>query len=385
MYSFRNDYSEGAHPQVLQALTDTNLVQTCGYGVDPICEEARDLIRTVCAAPEADVHFLVGGTQTNLTVITALLASYEAVIAAHTGHVNCHETGAIEATGHKVCVETSPDGKVTPAMVEAVLARHDGSEHMVSPKMVYISDTTEIGTVYTKAELTALRHCCDEHGLLLFLDGARLGSALTSPESDLTLADLAALTDVFTIGGTKGIEILEKLTSEIREYWPDFEGFITVYYEGIFSTYQDKGVSGINLPDVDFYWKDGIIAPEFRRETLSMRDPLFEKCIIYDGGARRYEIHEHVEEVLDFWNKMLEKADRIDFTRLLEEKLGCPLGASYEEWIHINHYEEIDERVTKWLYRQEKGYIASLGDATLKEIAAERIEEFTAALRKYML
>ena len=117
MYSFRNDYSEGAHPQVLQALTDTNLVQTCGYGVDPICEEARDLIRTVCAAPEADVHFLVGGTQTNLTVITALLASYEAVIAAHTGHVNCHETGAIEATGHKVCVETSPDGMVTPAMV----------------------------------------------------------------------------------------------------------------------------------------------------------------------------------------------------------------------------------------------------------------------------
>ena len=138
-----------------------------------------------------------------MELVTALLASYEAVIAAHTGHVNCHETGAIEATGHKVCVETSPDGKVTPAMVEAVLARHDGTEHMVSPKMVYISDTTEIGTVYTKAELTALRHCCDEHGLLLFLDGARLGSALTSPESDLTLADLAALTDVFTIGGTK--------------------------------------------------------------------------------------------------------------------------------------------------------------------------------------
>ena len=203
MYSFRNDYSEGAHPQVLQALTDTNLVQTCGYGVDPICEEARDLIRTVCAAPEADVHFLVGGTQTNLTVITALLASYEAVIAAHTGHVNCHETGAIEATGHKVCVETSPDGKVTPAMVEAVLARHDGSEHMVSPKVVYISDTTEIGTVYTKAELTALRRCCDRHGLLLYLDGARLGCALTIPGADVTLSDLAALTDVFTIGGTK--------------------------------------------------------------------------------------------------------------------------------------------------------------------------------------
>ena len=204
MYSFRNDYSEGAHPQVLQALADTNLVQTCGYGLDTICEEARDLIRSLCAAPEADVHFLVGGTQTNLTVIASLLQPYEAVIAAHTGHVNCHETGAIEATGHKVCVAHSPDGKVTPAMVESVLAIHaDGGEHMVSPKLVYISDTTEIGTVYTKAELIALRHCCDEHGLLLFLDGARLGSALTSPESDLTLPELAALTDVFTIGGTK--------------------------------------------------------------------------------------------------------------------------------------------------------------------------------------
>ena len=204
MYSFRNDYSEGAHPQVLQALTDTNLVQTCGYGLDPICEEARDLIRSLCAAPEADVHFLVGGTQTNLTVIASLLQPYEAVIAAHTGHVNCHETGAIEATGHKVCVAHSPDGKVTPAMVESVLAIHaDGGEHMVSPKLVYISDTTEIGTVYTKAELISLRHCCDEHGLLLFLDGARLGSALTSPENDLTLPELAALTDVFTIGGTK--------------------------------------------------------------------------------------------------------------------------------------------------------------------------------------
>ena len=204
MYSFRNDYSEGAHPKVLQALTDTNLVQTCGYGLDPICEEARDLIRSLCDAPEADVHFLTGGTQTNLTVIASLLQPYEAVIAAHTGHVNCHETGAIEATGHKVCTAYSPDGKVTPAMVESVLAIHaDGGEHMVSPKLVYISDTTEIGTVYTKAELIALRHCCDEHGLLLFLDGARLGSALTSPESDLTLSELAALTDVFTIGGTK--------------------------------------------------------------------------------------------------------------------------------------------------------------------------------------
>lgn len=202
MYSFRNDYSEGAHPKVLEALTATNLIQTCGYGLDDYCKEAADLIRHQCAAPQADVHFLVGGTQTNLIVINSFLESYECVIAAHTGHVNVHETGAIEATGHKVCTAYSPDGKVTPQMVEAVVAANT-TEHMVLPRMVYISDTTEIGTIYTKAELQALRACCDKLGLYLYLDGARLASALTAEGSDLTLADLAALTDAFTIGGTK--------------------------------------------------------------------------------------------------------------------------------------------------------------------------------------
>ena len=203
MYSFRNDNSEGAHPQVLQALTDTNAVQTVGYGMDPYCQAAADTIRRLCAAPDADVHFLVGGTQVNLVTIDAFLQSYEAVIAAQTGHVSTHETGAIEATGHKVCTVESPDGKLTPALVESVLAQHNGTEHMVLPRLMYISDTTEIGTIYTKAELTALRQCCDAHGLVLYLDGARLGSALTAPGNDLTLPDLAALTDAFTIGGTK--------------------------------------------------------------------------------------------------------------------------------------------------------------------------------------
>ena len=190
---------------------------------------------------------------------------------------------------------------------------------------------------------------------------------------------------IFTIGGTTGITILERLTKEIREFWPEFEGFITVYYEGIFSTYQDKGVSGINLPDVDFYWKDGIIAPEFRRETLSMRNPLFEKCIIYDGGARRYEIHEHVEEVLEFWKEMLARADKIDFKALLDEKLGYATPISFEDWMKANHYEKISPSVNKWLYKQEQGYIQSMQDVTLKEIAEERIQEFTTALKKYIL
>lgn len=202
MYSFRNDYSEGAHPRVLQALTDTNLEQTVGYGLDPRCESAQNTILRLCNAPDSAVHFLVGGTQTNMLVIESLLQPYEAVISAHTGHVNVHETGAIEATGHKVCTAYAPDGKLTPALVESVVNAHS-SEHMVHPRLVYISNTTEVGTIYTKSELEALRRCCDEHSLFLFLDGARLGSALTSPENDLTLADLAALTDAFYIGGTK--------------------------------------------------------------------------------------------------------------------------------------------------------------------------------------
>lgn len=226
MLSFLNDYSEGAHPRILKALADTNLDQTCGYGLDFYCQRAAELIRQKCAAPEADVHFVVGGTQANLLVIHALLRSFEAAIAADTGHINVHETGAIEATGHKVCTVPSPDGKLTPALVRQVVDSHS-SEHMVRPRLVYISDTTEIGTFYTKAELAALRRCCDENGLLMYLDGARLGSALTAEGSDLTLSDLAALTDAFTIGGTKnGALFGEAIILKNAALQPDFRSYI---------------------------------------------------------------------------------------------------------------------------------------------------------------
>lgn len=191
----------------------------------------------------------------------------------------------------------------------------------------------------------------------------------------------------FTIGGTRGIELLEQLTKEIREYWPDFEGFITVYYEGVFSCYEpgDLGVSGINRALIDFIWRDGIIAPEFRRQTLSMRDPLFEKCTIYDGGARRYEIHEHIEEVLEFWNGILSRADEIDKQALLEEKLGHELPISYEDWLKSCHYDKLPESETRWLYQQERGFVESIKDVTLKQIAVQRINEFTTTLEKYVL
>ena len=207
MYSFRNDYSEGAHPRILHALIDCNLTQTPGYGYDVFCQQAAELIREKCCAPDADVHFVSGGTQANLLVIHAALRSFEAVISAHTGHINVHEAGAIEGTSHKVCSIPSDSSKLTPEMIRSVYNEHVG-EMMVAPKIVYISNATEMGAIYTKAELTALRSCCDELGLYLYLDGARLGSALAASNGDLTLADMAALTDAFTIGGTKNGALL---------------------------------------------------------------------------------------------------------------------------------------------------------------------------------
>ncbi len=202
MLSFKNDYSEGALPEILEALVKTNLEQTVGYGMDEYCASAVEKIKKRINRPEAQVHFLVGGTQANQTCISAFLRSHEAVIGVKTAHINVHETGAIEATGHKVIAVEGVDGKVTPEDIRAAVEYHS-DEHMVKPKMVYISDSTEIGTIYSKKELEAVSSCCKELGLYLYLDGARLGSALTAEGNDLTIEDIAALTDAFYIGGTK--------------------------------------------------------------------------------------------------------------------------------------------------------------------------------------
>lgn len=206
MTYFDCDYNEGAHEKVMRRLLETNKEQTIGYGCDDYCEQARKLIREKCQAPEADVHFLVGGTQTNATVIAAALRTHQGVIAAQTGHINVHETGAIEADGHKVLALLSKDGKLTAKQVEECYMTHvsDGAfEHMVQPKMVYISQPTELGTQYTLAELEALSAVCRKNHLFLFVDGARLGYGLMAAGNDVTMADLARLTDVFYIGGTK--------------------------------------------------------------------------------------------------------------------------------------------------------------------------------------
>lgn len=202
MISFKNDYSEGACPQIMKAMLDTNLTQSDGYGLDDICEEARNRIKDKLSCPSCDVHFLVGGTQANLTIISSALRPYEAVIAVDSGHINVHETGAIEATGHKVIIADGKDGKLTPEGICQAIKLHT-DEHMVKPAMVYISNATEIGTIYTKDELIAIRSTCNEYQLYLFMDGARLGSALMAEDNDLTLSDIARCCDVFYIGGTK--------------------------------------------------------------------------------------------------------------------------------------------------------------------------------------
>ncbi len=202
MYSFNNDYSEGACEEIMRAMVETNGMQSGGYGLDEICDEAKKRIKEKLNCTTCDIHFLVGGTQCNQTVIASALRPYEAVIAADGGHINVHETGAIEATGHKVLVCEDRNGKVLSEGVRRIVEAHS-DEHMVRPAMVYISDATEIGTIYTKAELQALREVCDAYGLYLYLDGARLAMALVAEDNDVTYEDLARYCDVCYLGGTK--------------------------------------------------------------------------------------------------------------------------------------------------------------------------------------
>ena len=202
MISFENDYSEGAHERILERLLETNREQTVGYGLDPYCEAAAHKIRELCQDDTLQVHFLVGGTQTNKTVIAAALRPYQGVICADTGHINTHETGAIEATGHKAMALPGTDGKITAAQVDAYCAE-GFNEHVVNPGMVYISQPTELGTLYTFDELTALSEVCHKYHLPLFIDGARLAYGLMAEGNDVQLPDLARLCDVFYIGGTK--------------------------------------------------------------------------------------------------------------------------------------------------------------------------------------
>lgn len=206
MIWFNCDYCEGAHPRILERLAQTNLEQTAGYGADPYCRQAEELIKKACQAPQAQVHFLCGGTQTNLTVLAACSRPYQSIISPVSGHINVHEAGAIEATGHRIEALPQDHGKITGAQITRFCKAHwedDNPEFAPQPRTVYISFPTEYGTLYSLEELKEIRCACDENHLFLFIDGARLGYGLTAPGNDVTLADIAALADVFYIGGTK--------------------------------------------------------------------------------------------------------------------------------------------------------------------------------------
>lgn len=227
MIRFNNDYSRGAHPSILAAFTDTNNENYGGYGIDPWCDKAAAEILKYLDTP-ADVHFLVGGTQTNVTVIASVLRPYQSVISAESGHINVHETGAVENSGHKIITLPTNDGKITASQIIETAKLYNDSdirEHIVQPKLVYISHPTEYGTVYSKSELESISAACHEYGLYLFVDGARLGYGIAA--SDITLADLARLCDVFYIGGTKcGAMFGEAVVITNNVLKPDFRSYI---------------------------------------------------------------------------------------------------------------------------------------------------------------
>lgn len=313
MIYFNCDYTEGAHPEIMRRLLETNLVQTVGYGEDEYCESARRRILALCRNENAQVHFLVGGTQANFTVISAALRAHQAVVAAVSGHIAVHETGAVEATGHKVITLPSDDGKITAAQVRACYDAHwndSTHEHMAQPAMVYLSNPTENGTLYSKAELTAISDVCRACGLTLFVDGARMGYGLASPKNDLTLADYAALCDVFYIGGTKvGALFGEAVVICKPELQRDFRYHIK-QRGGMLAKGRLLGVQFDTLFTDELYFEISRHAVELALELRAT----FEKKgwpLLYDSWTNQQfpvlpdEVYERLKEkfVFSFWEK----------------------------------------------------------------------------------
>lgn len=281
MYSFLNDYSEGASPAILNAIINSNLEQTTGYGTDEYCEKAKEMIKNIIKCENADIHFLVGGTQTNQTAVSAFLRPHQAVISAATGHVNVHETGAIEATGHKVVVADSIDGRLTGEFVDKVVKSHP-DEHMVCPKLVYISNSTELGTVYTKAQLSELYDYCKENGLYLYMDGARLASALMSEKCDLTMEDLPKLTDAFYIGGTKNGALFGEALVIINDRLKEDFRYMIKRHGGLFAKGRLLGIQFMELFTNDLYFENAKHANEM---ALKIKKAMQQKGYLFASDS----------------------------------------------------------------------------------------------------
>ena len=283
MYLFQCDYNQMCHPAVLKKLNDSGSRPMVGYGTDEACRAAADRIRALCNDPSLSVHFLSGGTQTNLTVIAAALRPHQAVIAPHSGHISEHETGAIEAVGHKVLCLPSEDGKITATQIDALLKQHytpegPGPEHTPQPKMVYLSMSTELGTVYTLSELEAIAAVCRAYNLYLYMDGARLGYALASRGCDVTMPDLARLCDAFYIGGTKqGAMFGEAVVISNPAIAEDFR-YLIKQRGGMLAKGWLMGLQFEALLEDDVYWKAAAyanaLADEIRQTLAACHYPM---------------------------------------------------------------------------------------------------------------
>ena len=333
---FMNDYGEGAHPLVMRRLMETNMEHTCGYGLDEYSLRAADLIRKKCGQPQAQVHMMTGGTSANIIALAAFLRPYEAAICAPTGHINVHETGALEATGHKILTCGAKDGKVIPGSVAEVCARHT-DEHMVFPKLLYISQPTEIGTVYSQSELKELRRVCDENGLILFVDGARLGSALTSAECDMTLSDLAALADCFYIGGTKnGLLFGEAMVIVNPALQANFR-YMIKHNGGMMAKGRLCGVMFLTALENDDYF-------EWARHANAMADIVREG--MEKGGIPFYQ---------------RTTTNQIFAVLTQEQNEALEQGFSYEQWEKLDGGKVAVRFVTSWATSEEDAH--KLADA----------------------
>jgi threonine aldolase len=309
MISFESDYTTGAHPNILKRLTETNYEFLSGYGTDHYCESAREKIRIACDCKDADVHLLVGGTQTNALVISAMLHDYEGVIAADTGHVSVHEAGAIEYTGHKVLTLPHHEGKLMAGDLKEYLERFydDGNhEHMVFPGMVYISYPTENGTIYSREELEQIYDICRQYEIPLFIDGARLGYGLMSSEADMTLADIARLCDVFYIGGTKVGALCGEAVVFTKNNTPKHFTTVIKQHGALLAKGRLLGIQFDTLFTDDLYW-------ELSRHAIGMADKL--KSVLREKGySFAWETPTNQQFVILENNKMKELREKVAFS-----------------------------------------------------------------------
>ena len=318
MILFSCDYQEGCHPSILQKLTETNMEQTVGYGMDDYCQQAADMIRKRFKCENAAVHFLVGGTQANATVIDSILRSYEGVLCADTGHINVHETGAIEATGHKVLALPGKDGRITSAQISVAAALQADDEHTVRPGMVYISLSTEIGTLYNLAQLHDIYETCKKLGLYLYVDGARLGCALMSPVNDIQVEDLAANCDAFTIGGTKNGALFGEAVVLVNPALQPRFRYMIKQHGGMLAKGRLLGLQFAALMENDLYFT---IASHAVDEAMRIRTALREKQIplVVDSPTNQLfpiftdEQLEKLEEnfVFSTWERIDEKSTAV--------------------------------------------------------------------------